>query len=71
MMSHDLEPRVYSVAAARIEGSNEMVATAPDFPYVKEKVENEERFIIPEGECVYEDEMFEMFTAVERDFTLA
>ena len=71
MMSHDHEPRVYSVAAARVKKSNEMVAAVPDFPYVKERVENEERFIIPEGEYDYEDEMFEMFTAVERDFTLA
>ena len=71
MMSHDLELKVYSIASARDERSKEMIADTPDFPYVKEKVESEDRFIVPEGEYDYEDEMFEMLTAVETDFNLA
>ena len=70
MMSHDLGPRVCTVTAARVNRSNEMVADAPTFPYFKEKVDPEDRFIVPEGEYD-EDEMFEMFTAIETDFNLA
>ena len=63
------EPRVYTDATARVGRSNEQVtAASPAFPYVKEDVDVENQFIIPETEFVYEGELVKVFTAIETDF---
>ena len=71
MMSHELGARVYSVNASKIERCEEMYGDAAAFPYVKEKVSEEDVTIAPAVQFEYEDEMFQMLTALETDFNLA
>lgn len=69
VMSHEVELRVFTVAAAVFQRSEEVVSDVA-FPYIKEKASLEDMEIVPAAEYEARDEMFAMLTALKTDFHL-
>ena len=71
MMSHNIEPRVYTINAAMHKRSKEMSEESEAFPYIKEKTSLEDSFMTPTAEMEPPDELFAMVTALQTDFNIA
>ena len=71
MMSHDVGPRVFTVSAAMVNRSQEMVEMSDNFPYVKEPFRYEDFNIVSVEEDGPKDEFLSMFAALETDFNIA
>ena len=71
MMSHNIEPRVYTINAVVYKRSKEMSEESEAFPYIKEKTSLEDSFITPAAEMEPPDELFAMVTALQTDFNIA